>query len=336
MPSSLLPPWPLSDDPALGPPSYIGSDGYRYVLQTGLIGDMRTWQDAQSYCDGVSQAGHVSVLSPYRNPAVGDSVAAINALCVARRKTCWLMENTTTGAPDEKLCPLVTAAGDTVYQGCLQVVSFVCRSMVPVVTPTVPSPSPSPTPSPADGSSPTPAPAPTPTYGGAGSDNSGGVTDGVPNGPARQKTYNGRDGRTYTLFFLGAVRPYTDAAAYCAAAGLELSPYNVDSLYAGDAAFAVKLLCARSTSTTCWLGEAPQSGLCPMLDALGDMHYQSCEQVRSKRKKDGRAGGKQCAEREGKQGRCTYTCVSPLRAFASAQHLTFSSDPAVYSLPPIS
>ncbi|KXZ49526.1 zsp2a [Gonium pectorale] len=353
--------------------TYNGTDGHVYVLQTGLHSDLRTWKDAKSWCNGVQFNGKPSLLCPYRNQPLGDSVNAIRDLCGSRQKTCWLEGETKQGGPGEMLCPLVTSydwiiyqgcqqvvsfvcrsadpksfkgldgrtytlfflgavrtwaeaaeychtigtelspyntdslyAGDAAYAvkllcarststtcwlgerpGCQQVVSFVCRSADPVNTPSAadpaPAPSSGPDPAPGDGA-PVPAPVPVPAYGSGGGSDVPTDVGSVPLGAFQQKSFKGLDGRTYTLFFLGAVRTWAEAAEYCHTIGTELSPYNTDSLYAGDAAYAVKLLCARSTSTTCWLGERPVghegSGdmMCPMLDQAGDQHYQDCGQ----------------------------------------------------------
>ncbi|KXZ46774.1 hypothetical protein GPECTOR_41zsp2 [Gonium pectorale] len=273
--------------------TYNGTDGHVYVLQTGILDDLRTWQDAKSFCNGVQFNGKPSLLCPYRNPALGDSEAAIRTLCGSRHKTCWLDGETKQGGPGEMLCPLVTAFDEVVYQGCLQVVSFVCRSADPVNKPTaapapVPTsaPAPVPVPEPVPGQQPVPAygpgPVPVPQPGLEGP--RAGDASSVPLGPYKQKSFKGIDGRTYTLFFLGAVRTWAEAGEYCNTIGQELAPYKTDSLYAGDSAFAVNLLCARSTATTCWLGERPVghegSGdmLCPMIDQAGTKHYQDCGQ----------------------------------------------------------
>ncbi|KXZ46717.1 zsp2b [Gonium pectorale] len=273
--------------------TYNGTDGHVYVLQTGILDDLRTWQDAKSFCNGVQFNGKPSLLCPYRNPALGDSEAAIRTLCGSRHKTCWLDGETKQGGPGEMLCPLVTAFDEVVYQGCLQVVSFVCRSADPVNKPAaapapVPTsaPVPVPVPEPVPGQQPVPAygpgPVPVPQPGLEGP--RAGDASSVPLGPYKQKSFNGIDGRSYTLFFLGAVRTWAEAGEYCNTIGQELAPYKTDSLYAGDSAFAVNLLCARSTATTCWLGERPVghegSGdmLCPMIDQAGTKHYQDCGQ----------------------------------------------------------
>ncbi|KAG2484436.1 hypothetical protein HYH03_016746 [Edaphochlamys debaryana] len=242
--------------------TYNGTDGHVYTLQTGLIGDMRTWEDAKSFCNGVQFNGQPSLLSPYRNPAVGDSENAVATLCA--RRTCWINEPTRPGNDriGEQLCALKTALNEDVFQGCFQVVSFVCRSASPVNAVSTPAPAPS---------APTAAP-PTPSPSG---DNSTQVSEG----PARQKQYVGLNGRVYTLFFLGAQRTWGEAAAYCQAIGMEHSPYRTD-LYGADSVYAVNLLCARSTRTTCWLGEEPSDDntLCPMLDQRGESHFQDCGQ----------------------------------------------------------
>ncbi|KXZ49537.1 hypothetical protein GPECTOR_21zsp2 [Gonium pectorale] len=242
--------------------TFNGTDGHVYVLQTGLHSDLRTWQDAKSWCNGVQFNGKPSLLCPYRNQPLGDSVNAIRDLCGSRQKTCWLEGETKQGGPGEMLCPLVTSYDWIIYQGCQQVVSFVCRSADPVNTPSAADPAPAPSSGPdpvPGGGAPVPAPVPVPAYGSGGGSDVPTDVGSVPLGAFQQKSFKGLDGRTYTLFFLGAVRTWAEAAEYCHTIGTELSPYNTDSLYAGDAAYAVKLLCARSTSTTCWLGERPKS-----------------------------------------------------------------------------
>jgi len=139
---------------------------------------MKTWQDAAQYCYANGYE-----LVPYDN---ADGHSAVKELCSRNRFTCWFG-----GKKDwETLCPLISAEGTLLKQGCGQVVRFVCRKPELVAPP---------------------SPVPNPV-----------VNSGV-----ACVTYAGYDYRMYTTD-AGMMKTWKDACDYCVAlgAGWELVPYD--------------------------------------------------------------------------------------------------------------
>ncbi|PNH06823.1 hypothetical protein TSOC_006766 [Tetrabaena socialis] len=215
-------------------------------------------------------------------------------LCRDRGFTCW------TGGKDSDLCPLMTAGGDIVKQGCNQPVRWVCRTKVGVCPlpslplPSLPppyAPSPSllpsypplapsypplyppssypPSPSPPSPLPPSPPPPPSPKP----------PSPSPPPmcNPATTKNttlYNPMDCMSYTLYDIGAecLVDWFQAKGVCEKAGMELAPHT------DGAAHGVLLKLCRDRSFTCWTG-GRDIDLCPLMTAGGDIVKQGCNQT---------------------------------------------------------
>lgn len=235
--------------------------GYTYKLYDTGAAMMKTWKDASGYCASMGYE-----LVPYNS---NDGYEAVKQLCSSNRYTCWFGGKQQWDA----LCPLISAEGTLLKQGCEQPVRFVCRrsnaSPPPPPSPPPPSPRPllprPPSPRPPSPRPPSPRP-PSPPL--------------PPPAVPKPVTYNGiacltYGGYDYKMYTTDArmMKTWEAARVFCAGVGADLVPYDDANGYA-----AVKRLCTDS-HYTCWLGGKQQwENTCPLISAEGHLLKQGCDQ----------------------------------------------------------
>ncbi|KXZ46256.1 hypothetical protein GPECTOR_45g126 [Gonium pectorale] len=255
-PSPRQPPTPPPCDPLTYPyvnkTIYSPADCRNYTLFDIEARCMPEWEAARDFCEKKGLE-----LAPWDLDA---SNSSLHSLCAANRHTCWVGGKTVPG-----LCPLMSAEGFVLWQGCHQPVRFVCRTKGTQCLATPPSPRPPsprpPSPKPPSPQPPSPAPSPPKP-----------VCN--PHKTTNITYFNTKDCRNYTLFDVHAVCPqeWHSAQQFCLARGLELVPHND---YAGKCA--LDTLCAKR-GFTCWSRGPCQKDLCPLMTAHGEIHEQGCHQ----------------------------------------------------------